>query len=184
MRLIRFDLEKDFDTIKNWITDERTHAMWCANYFKYPLDKENFAEVLEEKNTQYGDTAYIAVLDNEQPVGLFCYSKEDETDRGRLKFVVVEPEHRGKGIAGEMLKLVAKLSFDVYTSAYLDWICVLKNERHNKVAQALLDELRKELKTKIVPLLIALMDNNDEAQRFYKSIEGASIHDQGIWMDI
>ena len=60
MRLIRFDLEKDFDTIKNWITDERTHAMWCANYFKYPLEKENFAEVLEEKNTQYGDTAYIA----------------------------------------------------------------------------------------------------------------------------
>ena len=67
---------------------------------------------------------------------------------------------------------------------YLDWICVLKNERHNKVAQALLDTLRKELKTKNVSLLIALMANNDEAQRFYNSVEGASIHDQGIWMDI
>ena len=44
--------------------------------------------------------------------------------------------------------------------------------------------LRKELKTKNVSLLIALMANNDEAQRFYKSVEGASIHDQGIWMDI
>nr|WP_297703955.1 hypothetical protein [uncultured Butyrivibrio sp.] len=45
-------------------------------------------------------------------------------------------------------------------------------------------EYEKELKAKNVSLLIALMANNDEAQRFYKSVEGASIHDQGIWMDI
>ena len=69
-------------------------------------------------------------------------------------------------------------------SAYLDWICVLKSERHNKVAQALLDGLRKELKKQDVGLLIALMANNDEAQRFYRNVENASIHDTGIWMDI
>lgn len=69
-------------------------------------------------------------------------------------------------------------------SAYLDWICVLKNERHNKVAQALLDGLRKELKKQDVGLLIALMANNEEAQRFYNNVENASIHDTGIWMDI
>lgn len=69
-------------------------------------------------------------------------------------------------------------------SAYLDWICVLKSERHNKVAQALLGGLRKELKKQGVGLLIALMANNDEAQRFYRNVENASIHDTGIWMDI
>ena len=69
-------------------------------------------------------------------------------------------------------------------SAYLDWICVLKSERHNKVAQALLVGLRKELKKQGVGLLIALMANNDEAQRFYRNVENASIHDTGIWMDI
>lgn len=69
-------------------------------------------------------------------------------------------------------------------SAYLDWICVLKSERHNKVAQALLDGLRKELKKQEVGLLIALMANNEEAQRFYNNVENASIHDTGIWMDI
>ena len=69
-------------------------------------------------------------------------------------------------------------------SAYLDWICVLKNERHTKVAQALLDGLRKELKKQDVGLLIALMANNEEAQRFYNNVENASIHDTGIWMDI
>lgn len=69
-------------------------------------------------------------------------------------------------------------------SAYLDWICVLKSERHNKAAQALLAALKTECKNQGVGVLIALMANNDEAQRFYKSVEDASIHDTGIWMDI
>ena len=69
-------------------------------------------------------------------------------------------------------------------SAYLDWICVLKSERHNKVAQALLTTLRTECKERGVGVLIALMANNNEAQRFYKSVKDASIHDTGIWMEI
>lgn len=69
-------------------------------------------------------------------------------------------------------------------SAYLDWICVLKSERHNKVAQVLLEKLKNELKVRGVGLLIALMANNNEAQRFYNSIKDASIHDMGIWIDI
>ena len=69
-------------------------------------------------------------------------------------------------------------------SAYLDWICVLKSERHHRVAQELLKALRAECKARGVGLLIALMANNEEAQRFYKSIENASIHDTGIWMDV
>ena len=67
---------------------------------------------------------------------------------------------------------------------YLDWICVLKSERHLGVAQALLEALRSECKKRGAGLLIALVANNDEAQRFYKSVEGASIHDTGIWIDI
>ena len=69
-------------------------------------------------------------------------------------------------------------------SAYMDWICVQKNERHNRVAQALLDTLRAECKKQGVGVLIALMANNEEAQRFYKSVKGASIHDTGIWIDV
>ena len=68
--------------------------------------------------------------------------------------------------------------------AYLDWICVLKSERHNKVAQKLLNALREECKTQGAGVLIALMANNDEAQKFYRSVEDASIHDTGIWIDI
>ena len=69
-------------------------------------------------------------------------------------------------------------------SAYMDWICVLKNERHHKVAQALLHALRDECRKRGAGMLIALMANNDEAQSFYKSIENSSIHDTGIWIGI
>ena len=69
-------------------------------------------------------------------------------------------------------------------SAYMDWICVLKSERHHKVAQALLKTLREKCKEQGVGVLIALMANNNEAQSFYKSVENASMHDTGIWIDI
>ena len=46
MRLRPFIACSDFDVIKNWILDERTHAMWCANLIAYPIEKENFDSVM------------------------------------------------------------------------------------------------------------------------------------------
>ena len=69
-------------------------------------------------------------------------------------------------------------------SAYLDWICVLKCERHRQTAQALLNALRAECKRQGVGLLIALTAQNEEAQSFYRKVEHASMHDTGIWIDI
>lgn len=80
--------------------------------------------------------------------------------------------------------LISSRSDAACFSAYMDWICVLKSERHHKVAQALLQALREECKKRRVGVLIALMANNEEAQRFYRSIQNASIHDTGIWMEI
>ena len=80
--------------------------------------------------------------------------------------------------------LISSRSDAACYSAYMDWICVLKSERHNKVAQGLLNALRDECKKQGVGVLIALMANNEEAQSFYKGVEDASIHDTGIWIDI
>ena len=74
--------------------------------------------------------------------------------------------------------------FDGTVKAYLDWICVLKSYRHRKVAQGLLAELRKILKNEYkVDTLIALIAKNYEAQKFYRSIENANVHDEGIWIE-
>lgn len=69
-------------------------------------------------------------------------------------------------------------------AVYLDWICVLKSERHNGAAQALLKRLREECGKHGAGVLIALMAENPEAQRFYRSVEDAAIHDTGIWIEI
>ncbi|MBR0229883.1 MAG: GNAT family N-acetyltransferase, partial [Erysipelotrichaceae bacterium] len=80
--------------------------------------------------------------------------------------------------------VITSRSDAVCYSAYLDWICVLKSERHEKVAQFLLKVLREECRKQGAGVLIALMANNEEAQRFYNSVEDASIHDTAIWMNI
>ena len=80
--------------------------------------------------------------------------------------------------------LISSRSDAACFSAYLDWICVLKSERHHRGAQALLEALRAECKRRGVGVLIALMANNEEAQRFYRSVKDASVHDTGIWMDV
>ena len=40
MRLRPYIGTRDFDEIKNWITEERMYAMWCANLIPFPLEKE------------------------------------------------------------------------------------------------------------------------------------------------
>lgn len=74
--------------------------------------------------------------------------------------------------------------FDGSIKAYLDWICVIKSYRHYGVAQNLMKELRERLKSEGVDTLVALIASNDEAQRFYRSLENAEIRDEGIWIDL
>ncbi len=112
MKLRKFDIETDFDMMKDWITDERTHAMWCANLIKYPLSKEHLAETLYDVADRFGDVPYVALSDDDKVVGFFCYTLNNETKEGMLKFVVVDPEARGKGVAREMLSLVVKQAFE------------------------------------------------------------------------
>lgn len=51
-------------------------------------------------------------------------------------------------------------------------------------AVSLLAGLRRRMKQAGAGQLIALMAANGEAQRFYRAVEGASIHDEGIWIGL
>ena len=112
MKLRKFEIDSDFELVKDWVTDERTHAMWCANLIKYPLSKEHLAESLEAAANRFGDVPYVAVSDDDKVVGFFCYSFNQDTKEGMIKFVVVNPEARGKGIAREMLSLAVEQAFE------------------------------------------------------------------------
>ena len=113
MRLRPVILCCDFDEIKNWISDERTYAMWCANFIKYPMEKENFNNVMLEEAVKFGASPYVAITDDGKVVGFFCYSVNLSTNEGMLKFVMVNPLQRGKGLGKAMLQLATEYAFNI-----------------------------------------------------------------------
>lgn len=110
---IRPYLNKDFDMISQWITDERTHALWCANLVAYPLEKKGFDDLLQQMEERFGDSPFVATTDDGKVVGFFCFSVDLNTNEGMLKFVVVDNSIRNKGYGCEMLKLAVKYAFDI-----------------------------------------------------------------------
>ncbi len=111
MRLTAFDPDRDFDKIKNWIADERTHTMWCGKNFGFPLEKTNFKEVYSGFVQRFGDIPLLAVSDAGEAQGFFSYCVEPDTGECLLKFVVVKPECRGTGAAREMLRQAVDYAF-------------------------------------------------------------------------
>ena len=118
----------------------------------------------------------------------------DEAYASQLKQSFSDPRFRnaisflawkdGRVIGRIDASVISSRSDAACCSVYLDWICVLKSERHQKVAQALLNALRSECRARGAGVLIALMAENAEAQSFYRKIENASIHDTGIWIEL
>lgn len=86
-------------------------------------------------------------------------------------------------IVGRIDASLLPTHFDGTMKCYLDWICVLKSWRHKGVAQLLMAALRAELKARSIDTLVGLIAANEEAQRFYRAMQGAIIRDEGIWID-
>lgn len=146
------------------------------------LEKDDIQKVIDfewELRKQEPDTYYW------EPDETYARQLEMSFDDPRFNTAMSFIAFRDNKVIGRIdATLLSSRSDASCYSAYLDWICVLKSERHNKVAQALLKALRAECKEQGVGVLIALMANNDEAQNFYKKVEDASIHDTGIWIEI
>ena len=104
---------KDFEVISKWITEERAHALWCANLIPYPLEKNSFDELLAEAEERFGDSPFVATTEEGKVVGFFCFSVNLSTNEGMLKFVVIDASERNKGYGCEMLKLVVKYAFEI-----------------------------------------------------------------------
>lgn len=85
---IRQYLNKDFDMISKWITDERSHALWCANLMPYPIVKEGFDSLLQQVEERCGDSPFVATTDDGKVVGFFCFSVDINSNEGMLKLAV------------------------------------------------------------------------------------------------
>lgn len=112
-----FDPAADFDAMRDWLPDARAHAMWCANRFAFPLERESFEAVLRENAARSGDLPFAAVTDDGGLAGFFCLSPDPNARAALLKFVVVDPARRGRGLGRAMLRLAAARAFDAGASS-------------------------------------------------------------------
>ena len=132
MKLRAFDPNRDFEEIRDWITDERTHRMWCGNCFAFPLEKENFREALSGFMERYGDVPFLAVSDEGEAEGFISCAPDPERRECLLKFVVVKPERRGTGAAREMLRLAVEYAFANMDAQVVRLNVFLENHRARK----------------------------------------------------
>ncbi len=146
MRLRPYIEGKDFEVIKEWEADERTHTMWCANHFTYPLEKMNVKIVLEKMAEQYNDSAYVATTDEGEVIGFFGYSTNLETNEGYLKFVMIDPAKRGKGYGKEMISLTVKYAFEIAKAEGVRLKVFSNNESAKKCYAGVVFSICKEYK--------------------------------------
>jgi len=132
MKIRAYNNDEDFHTIQDWITDERTHAMWCANRTAFPLQKELFDMLLDDIAERCGDRPFVALDDDGMIAGFFCYSLNKDTCEGMLKFVMVDPGKRGKGLGREMIRHAVQYAFDVTGASAVQLMVLSANARARK----------------------------------------------------
>ena len=74
MRLRAYIEQIDFPLLQKWTQDERIYSLWCANQFLYPLQENNFKEVLQKNAAEWEDCAYTVTEDDGKPIGFFVYN--------------------------------------------------------------------------------------------------------------
>ena len=105
--------KRDAGAVVNWIKEERTHALWCANLLPFPFTEQDLTGYLEEMEEQRGSSGFTATLADGTPAGFFQIGINPVLNSGFLGFVVVDPGIRGMGYGEQMLRLAVKYAFEI-----------------------------------------------------------------------
>jgi RimJ/RimL family protein N-acetyltransferase len=132
MRLRPYIPSHDFDAIKNWVTDERTNAMWSANHAPYPLEKTAFDQFLADMYEKHRDCPFVATTDDGIVVGFLCCGVCSKANEAMLAFVIIDPAQRGMGYGREMIQLASEYCIDILKADAVQLNVFSVNERARK----------------------------------------------------
>lgn len=118
MRLRPYIKNKDFKFIAGWIDNQRSHALWCANNYPYPLTADAFHSFMEKTMEEWTVCAFVVTDDIGTPVGFFRYSVNPESNVGFLASVIIDNKLRGKGYGKEVTRMALRYAFE-FTGAEL-----------------------------------------------------------------
>ena len=124
--------KSDFAYLKKWVADAHTHALWCADRLPFPLTEEDFQDMLETSEREWGSCGYTFTEDSGHPVGFLLYNINEEEDYGFASYIVVDSSLRGKGYGTQMLKLLLQYAFLITNVAEVRLNVFDINERARK----------------------------------------------------
>ena len=142
MTIRPYDKDADLEALASWITDERLHALWCGGRTDFPLSRESFDALLDAEAREHDTYPFTALDDGGRQVGFFCMGANRETGEAMLKFIVITPELRGRGLGREMLSLAVEYGFDTLDAHAVALMVFSVNERALKCYKAAGFELR------------------------------------------
>jgi len=86
----------------------------------------------------------------------------------------------GQAIGRIDFAIASSFSFDGCMQVYVDWVYVLKEFRHEGVAQFLFTQMERYIKDLGIDEYFLLMADNEEAQKFYYSFKDAEITNYNV----
>ena len=113
MRLRPYISDLDFEYVRRWVADEKTHLFWSAMSFDYPLQQEEMDRYLEQGARERGESAFVATQEDGIPIGFFVYSINLSDTAGFLRFVILDDAVRGKGYGSQMMQLAVNYAFQM-----------------------------------------------------------------------
>lgn len=113
MRLRPYNKAKDFEYIQKWVSDARTHALWCAKLLPYPFTAKEFHAFLEKGETEWGDCGYIFMDEDCGPIGFCIFNINEKQNFGFAKFVVLDNTLRGRGYGTQLMSLLLQYAYEI-----------------------------------------------------------------------
>jgi RimJ/RimL family protein N-acetyltransferase len=104
----------DCEHLIDWVNDEKTFTMWCANKFTYPLTIEQLIEYIHMYDNVEDGWSFTALDERGIPIGhLLMRMANYENESVHFGFIIVDPSRRGSGYGKEMVSLAAKYAFEI-----------------------------------------------------------------------
>lgn len=104
--------EKDFDGLLQEIDSQRLMMQWSGRAYKFPLTKNQLQEYLEMEHKKGSYILKAVDTVTAETVGHIALREIDrDHEVGRISYVLVYKNHRGKGIANKMFEHILHLAF-------------------------------------------------------------------------
>ena len=115
IELKRFQ-QSDIPQLLSWIDSAAFCMQWGGPSFQWPLTEEQLLTYIKENDGEEPERLIYKAVDGEtgETVGHISLGKLDrENKTGRIgKVLVGNPDHRGKGIAGQMVTAICRIGFE------------------------------------------------------------------------